>query len=966
MLFPAAAAKPLALLAAWLVPQALLFGLNASAWNLASGEVNDAERAVAIRILATEIAAFLVGLLAFFAAAGRGRPLNRGTGLLLLLSASVYLAVAVINAGAAIPDSISDWILPENEWVFKQFALVMPGALYGAFRFLCPDDENRRLAGLTGSLLAAVSPFAILGLAMFAGWLITGMAVMILAPVYIAASTLLVAAILRLCASGYVAARRSSPGALLAFTAVLAVALPLGGLMLNAKIPFPVDFQIPILYGLAVANGLLLCLPNFAHPLAHRAVWLLQCASFPFTLYFFAVFLPWLPLMPLAIFFVGLGVLMAVPSALFLLHGYRLLDGWRAEIRDGSRWVPAVLGALAFSAGPAFVTGRILADRAALHAGLDFLTYPDYAKDTTFPGDPRALRSALLRMRDFKAGNYLPYYSEFYNALAFDRLVLPKARIEETWKTFANGPMPAAREGSFSAPMFSNRGRSAQEVLEGPVGARPSSRAVLASLRTETSFPGAGTVRARVRLTVQNPTAETTEFFAPIHVPDGVFITGLRLTIGAEDVPARLFEQRAAEWVYQKITEARPVPRDPAILRFVGPNQADLRIYPVDARGTRTAEIEFTYPDNLAPAIAIDGQALSLPAPTNSFARTTSREGRVGAWIPRAVLEGFPPLAREPEPHLVLDVSHDSDLREPEKLRAALEHALALFPRASSARVFFANYNFTSYRDGAAIPVAELACLDPAAFAPAASFAGGFLEIRAVKSALAHAARADDASRSRFYPAVVIVRGSASPPVKADDAHLAEFARLAPDAASYWRVASAARTPEQVPLNARATPAVHLGRLGTRSFVVPAGEDAFLSSEGTDASLAVWNDSRQAFEKIPAQPADRLATSAAAWNLATNRILSPSDAGPAALSRLVDRARTAGTLVPGTALMVVENSAQWKMLERTEKKALGGHDALSLSEAPPTVPEPSTTALIVLAVVAAAIARRRQILARPR
>jgi hypothetical protein len=49
--------------------------------------------------------------------------------------------------------------------------------------------------------------------------------------------------------------------------------------------------------------------------------------------------------------------------------------------------------------------------------------------------------------------------------------------------------------------------------------------------------------------------------------------------------------------------------------------------------------------------------------------------------------------------------------------------------------------------------------------------------------------------------------------------------------------------------------------------------------------------------------------------------------------------------------MVVENSAQWKMLERTEKKTLSGHKALELTEAAAT-PEPGTVVLFLLGICA--------------
>ena len=50
------------------------------------------------------------------------------------------------------------------------------------------------------------------------------------------------------------------------------------------------------------------------------------------------------------------------------------------------------------------------------------------------------------------------------------------------------------------------------------------------------------------------------------------------------------------------------------------------------------------------------------------------------------------------------------------------------------------------------------------------------------------------------------------------------------------------------------------------------------------------------------------------------------------LPEIVARSRTTGVLVPLTSYIVVENSAQWKMLKRKENQALGADYALEFDE----------------------------------
>jgi len=963
LLLPPAASSPLVLLWVWLLPQALLLFLNLQAWDLASGEMAAPERAVAIGLFVGQLLLLLGGGALLVERRIRRRPLPRLAGLALLLASSVYLAFVIIDGAEAVPASLRDWMLPPDQWVYKQFALVGPGALYGAFRLLCPDRESDFLGGVFVSILAFTAPFALLllviGGAMSSAFLgIDGKAASYLfVPLYLAASTLAIGAVLRVSVSAYVAARRWSPMALAALTILVALVLPLAGLALNARIPFPADFQIPALYALAVVNGLVLALPSFANPLAHRITWLAQCALFPFTAYFFAAFLPFLPLMPVAAICLGLGLLMGVPSALFLLHGSRILDGARAEMRDGPRWRPALLAALAIAAGPALLTAKILHERATLNQALDYLQYPDYAHAQPFRGDRSALRATLLSLREFKAGHYLPFYSEFYNWLAFDNLVLPETKLDATYRAFFGEAMPPSTARQMEAPFFSrSRARNTQEVLTGIDGPRPPADATLAALQTSLA-PAPGLMRVNARLTLHNSTAAAAEYRTVLHVPAGVAISGMWLTIGNERVPARIFEERSALWVYQKLTET-PALRDPAILRDIAPDTVELRVFPVAPNADRTVEVEFTYPENFVPGITIADQALALP-PAARSAVTLAPDG---VWLPANIAGDVPALTRQPTPHLIIDTSRDSRLRDPALLRTAIRHALDAFPNATNARIFFTNFNIRPFQNGDAIPVRSLRDIDPAELLAAAGpFEGGFLETRAIKTALVQSQREPLADFLRTFPAVVVLGGANETTATNDSGSLADFAALIPDQPVVWRLPSPSAVPTLRALDPLTAPAsgprpVQIYEIDDRHVAVASGASAFLAAESASAAdpAKIYDIRSHAFHPLDATTAapPALASAASAWTLVRDRVFAPATAGPNSLSALLDRARIANVLVPATAMMVVENSAQWKMLARTEKKTLKGHEALALAETAAT-PEPGTLALLVVAALAA-------------
>ncbi|MGH8048082.1 MAG: MSEP-CTERM sorting domain-containing protein, partial [Chthoniobacterales bacterium] len=818
-----------------MLPQALLLFLNWQAWDLASGDMDASERTTSLVFFAIECALLVGGLALFTVTVLRRCNISRIAGGCLLLGATFHLTAVFTDATNAIPNSVQDWMLPPGQWIYEQFMFMGIGALYGAFRLLCPDREQSPILNISLTLVALAAPFAILFLVISTSMLRfvfdaeVDAAKYIILPLFLSATFLGTGAILRICISLYTVARRSSPVALAIVTFIVALVLPLAGLITNAAIAFPADFQLPLIYTLAIVNGIVLTLPNFSNPLAHRLVWLAQCATFFFTAYFFAVFLPVIPLMPLGAMFFGLGLLICVPSALFLLHGCRILDGMKAEIRDGRRWIPPLLAAGAIALGPTLLTTQILRDRASLHQALDHLQYPDYAHPV-FTGDRASLRTALINLRNFKEGRYLPLYSEFYNWLAFDNLLLPDKKLAETWIAFFGDPMPAANSKSFDAPFLARgRGASSTEILNEAPGARPPADAITKSLRTVVTTH-AGEVRALAQLVVENPTANPAEYRALVHVPDGVFITNMLLTIDTERVPAKLFEERAALWVYNKITEVRPVTRDPAILRYVGPQTAELRVFPVNTRSTRSVEIEFTYPDNFSPTITVDGRPLDLPA---AQANKALRNG-IAAWVPPSAVTGIAPLHRTAHPHLILDISKHSQLQDREKLGSAIKNALAAFPDSAMANVTFANFESRDFHNGTPLSVRELRTMDPAVILKSAGkFDGGFLEAFAIKSALTRAQSAIPGQAVKEYPAVVVLRGTDEPLNLGRD-QLPQFAALAPDQPFWWALDPGATAPREEPLDPAAARSaqprdVRVFDTGTGLVATPAGEPAFLT-----------------------------------------------------------------------------------------------------------------------------------------
>jgi len=439
-------------------------------------------------------------------------------------------------------------------------------------------------------------------------------------------------------------------------------------------------------------------------------------------------------------------------------------------------------------------------------------------------------------------------------------------------------------------------------------------------------------------------------------------ISGLWLTIGTERVPGRIFEKRSAMWVYQKITEVRPVPQDPAILRYLGPNMVELKVYPVEANTPRFVEVEFLYPEGLNPDIRIAGHGkIETPESTPAPSLMVAEDGGLAVTIPPS--DAYPVTTRNPYFHFLIDVSRGSRFVEPGSLREALRRITRQFPEIRQARLSFVNFETSDFRDGALLSVDDLPELtDQDLLPPGRVFQGGFLQYRAIKQVLwqHHLALRDSGSMAlHAFPQVVVLRGSKTAPLPDETGNLSEFARWLPDLPGYWTLsAEGASSAKFVPLGSsptRSTPGpVHIFQAGTlRISAAPGSPVSFFSTKAGDDKVPVLEVFDPATDRfVPVAGTVQKPTSPAygrailPWGLEWKRIFEPFRHQAGDLGALLQLCRETGILVPSVAYMVVENTAQWKMLERTEKKTLKGHEALELAE--PAVPEPGTLVLIMI------------------
>ncbi len=965
-----------------LVPQLLLLLLNGRAWRIVHGEMNPEQLQHVLWIGLYQAALLLAGAAGWAVLRWLKRPVPLALCAVILLAGIGYLWLFTANFERLIPATIADWMLPGSQILYYQYALIMPALFYAGLRLACFPARLGKAADVGASLAAVVAiPLGwYVGLRVFDSlWRFVDPAVWVILTLAVGSTVILLIAFLRILTYAYTGLAAVSWGRpVMLFTAGLVA--PIGGLLLNRKIPFPYDFQSQSVYVLTCLNALLLLLPFTDRQGRSTLVWALRCMTYPFSLYFFVVFLPFLPLSLPAMIAAGAGFLILAPTLLFIVHTRTLIEeGAIIRARLGTVRVLALFVACA-ALIPLALTGRALLDRQALTRALDAAYRPDYASGLVQVNRP-ALKRTLNRLHDIKYGIYMPFITDGYDALVLDGMILPDRKIEHMEILFFGKPSEREKPDGMFTDIFNPASARRRERNQNRVRTTPRSVQLTG---TECHTAAAGdTTTTTLALTLQNNSSEGAEYVTDITLPVGVFITGYWLHIGEERVPGRIFEKKAAMWVYHMIRDQTR--RDPGMLVYAGEDTVRLSVFPFAAAETRTTEIAFSYPTGMSPRVQIGERVIDLESPTpaqptvflhrevNTTGRQTedrrlktedkeSNQPRVidtsatTLLIPAATAAALPAVTRAPYIHFIVDCSERAASAYA-GFAERIERIRAQVPGIDRCQITLANYEFTLITS-APVPLADAASVI-VAFEGRLPFRGALCPERAIKSALLSLRDNPEIGDDNLpmVPVFVIVKAADSPLLREEDG-FGPFADIAPDMGDYYagrpdgqfdaypfrgaptRVVSAIPPPR---------PSILL-RAGTTYATCPA-DRASVVRLPADASPECYDITTGGFrplERMQSLPGDSLTAQGLGlmrtWEQTQFNPFSADSARP----ELLARSRASGILLPTTAYIVVENSAQWDMLQRAEAKSLKADSKLEFDE---FIESPAPPMLLLLPVV---------------
>ena len=775
-LLPQAFTRPSFIIWVMILPQLLLLFLNLSAWDLARGEMSPQQRGMALTIFVYEIGLLLIGLTGL----GVLLRLKRGigawfcAGMLLLHIGYLWMVTGWIDE--LLPQTITLWMLSQPQALHYQYALMMPALFFAGLRLSCfqvrlPKGKDIGIT-LGALILVPVAWYILLQLSSSLWrWVEPPFAVMLI--LIIGCTVIMLVAFLRILMYLYKWLRRSEKAwfILPAFAGLAFI----GGLVLNSTIEFPYDFQHTYVYILAVANLAVLLLPFRTGTGLGTLGWVLRAVMFPFTLYFFIVFLPFLPLSLLAMIFFGAGVLILSPTLLFVIHTSKLVDEGRHLA--GQVGFPKVIALfiICFLLIPAAYTGRALMDKHGLQQAMDAVYSPDY-QEGTLDINLSSARRSLRRLRQSKAGVTVPFVSDYYDQLVFGGMVLPDHKMERIYRLLFAEELPSEDSGGFGS--FFSRGRGGWRGRP-PRVRLPERNVDLVPIKVDRAVEG-DIARTTVTIEMKNKGSGDSELVTTMHLPDGVLISGYWLDVLGERVPGSIFERKAAMWVYHMIRDT--VRRDPGLLVYKSDNRVKLSVFPFARDEVRTTGIEFMFPAGMKPEVRIGDRTVRLAAPGGQEAdRIFHVEAGSTQFliVPRLAASRLPPVSRRPYFHFIVDPSEAAQGAFSAVSARLMEH----FPGTTRCRITLANYEY-QHLTSSLIPITgaentlKAGSLFPlrGAFCPEIAMKGALLAYR-------DSPPFDD-DGAPMVPIFVIVESEGTEMIPVED--LSYFGRIVPDADSYY------------------------------------------------------------------------------------------------------------------------------------------------------------------------------------
>lgn len=707
----------------------------------------------------------------------------------------------------------------------------------------------------------------------------------------------------------------------LAWKIPISIAFPLIGLAVNNGLLFRNvmgydnagifgNFHNYWFYILALINGILICLPNIDNITYRTLLFTARSITFAYTVYFFLVFLPFLPISMFAVVAIGSGFLMLTPLLLFVLHIQELSKDFSYLKDYFSKNVIRIISLIGFLIIPIFITFSYLKDKAVLNETLDYIYYPDYSKD--YEINKISLQKTLNIVKQHKDqnqevifGSQIPYLSSYFNWLVLDNLTISDAKINTIEKIF------------FGTTSFELRPENIQN-----------NNVNITKIATKSTFDksqNAWLSWVDIELTNKNEFSEFSEYATTFELPEGSWISDYYLFVGNKKEFGILAEKKTAMWVFSNIKNEN---RDPGILYYSTGNNVAFHVFPFAKAEVRKTGIQIIHKEPIA--FKLDKNIIKLGNEVETIYNDSLSYENV-VYISSKQKQKLNQVQRKPYFHFIIDISKNKEKNLTEftkRIELVLEKNKSL---SQNAKISFVN----SYQ--------KTISLDDnwKKMYKSQNFEGGFYLDRGVKTSLFKSYK----SNSATYPVFVVLTDNIEHAVL--DKDFKDLKMTFPENDLFFSVK---QNGILQPHSLTSNPIKSLADTLKYTFDQTVLEyniknKKFYLPNNNQPSIILKNDLFEVTDQSIKQKNWQTALiMQGKWH---SQILHPETSDKEWLN-LVKSSFLSKIMTPMTSYLVVENEAQKAILKKKQKQVLSSNKSLDLGEESQRMSEPSLILLMVL------------------
>ena len=444
----------------------------------------------------------------------------------------------------------------------------------------------------------------------------------------------------------------------LLWTIIFTLLLPFLGLLLNeCYFPFSFlksskfhienfhfifgEFKNILFFILAILNGIILCLPSLNNKIYRCCLFIARSILFVFTLYFFTVFIPFMPFFIFSIIFFGLGVFLITPLILLIIHFKILKDDIKYLSNFINRKKIIFISVVSMLIIPFIITTVFYIEKINLFNALNYVYYPDFEKKNNPNISLRLLNKTLKNTVKNKNSNInfsrgIPYIKEFYNKTVLNNLTLSDDKINYLSRIFLNIKKESINNINVTR-------ETPEEVI-------------IKNMNYKTKYnTNTKTYNTWVDLELENTTSWMNEFITYIDLPDGVWINDYYLYVNNFKKKGLLAEKKSVLRAYQMIKNQS---RDPGIMYYVNNKIAALKVFPFAQNEIRKTGFKLIHLEPLL--ISNNENKINLKINSN-LAKPIYSENKKIIYISKKVKNNLQKIKRTPYYHFIIDCSKNME-----------------------------------------------------------------------------------------------------------------------------------------------------------------------------------------------------------------------------------------------------------------------------------------------------------------